>query len=651
MANTEIFKVTSTSPQKLLSPVTMPHVTLQGSIHASNKGKSVDRPLNGTNQSTSNDFNTLYTTPTNNDLQQTQENATIINEFDDANKIITISDIEDVELNDNTTTYLSFALLNDFQYNSLHDLKTSIRRHFLDNESYISIKGIQNYYGIKIIRIAFNDEAYRNSIHNIKLNGLQVKFYNYENTYIDQIIIPLLEERYNKTIKIVDIPTHIDNSLIIETISKNIGPVINAVEPKPYKPRIPNNQPNNSNTRKPHQSFFKQLKIEFENYNTIQKILNEDIWSIKIEDFCIQILPAEIKSIGYKERTAYQYKITGLPISCILNSIQLLLTKIKARTCTFTPIDKRRITKSAYVNVASADFIPKNRTINITGHNVYVLNPNIKHCTICGAPNHDYKLCSTVIPNTVNKNSSAYVNRLTVDQFNNKFRSLIQSSSKQNNNNNLYPRNRTKQQHGPKNKTLIERLLQENAELKQLLHQSIQKIDSLQNLKNDVVEIKKNVLDNKEKIGQVNTKADIILSRTEELNQNIISLDKTPQRNPTYKRRKEIKSTYTPNVTSTIASFNPQIDSFSNVGSLQTITSINEPNNFQSKKHTTGDIHLTVPKCYIMEQESEFMENMNYEESSNVSESLNDQPPTKNSAQPSSSTWFNLLKQWIQQTY
>ncbi|RIA91648.1 hypothetical protein C1645_736948 [Glomus cerebriforme] len=276
MANTEIFEISSSSPPKLISPVTTPHVTLQDSIHANNKGKSVDRSSYNTNHTTQNDFTMLYTMPQN-DHQQTLNNASINNNFDDANKIISLSDMEDIDITDDTNAYFSFALLNDFHFNSSYELKTSIRRYFLNNNSYIGIKGIQNYYGIKIIRIALNDEAYRNSIHNVKLNGLNVKFYNYEEKYIDQIVLPLLEEKYNKTIKIVDIPNHIDNSLVIETISQNIGPISNAVELKPYRPRTNNNTQRTAPNNKTKTPLFKQLKIEFESYNAINKIINEQI--------------------------------------------------------------------------------------------------------------------------------------------------------------------------------------------------------------------------------------------------------------------------------------------------------------------------------------------------------------------------------------
>ncbi|RIA89079.1 hypothetical protein C1645_851664 [Glomus cerebriforme] len=114
IANTEVYEITSSSSPKLFLPVTTPHVILDDLIHASNKGKSVDRSSNNTNQLTQNDFTTLYTMPTPNDQQQTANNTPINIDFYDANKIITLSDMENIELINETNVYFSFALLTDF---------------------------------------------------------------------------------------------------------------------------------------------------------------------------------------------------------------------------------------------------------------------------------------------------------------------------------------------------------------------------------------------------------------------------------------------------------------------------------------------------------------------------------------------------------
>ncbi|RIA85064.1 hypothetical protein C1645_741860 [Glomus cerebriforme] len=135
MANTEVFEISETSKSSSLPAITTTHNTLDNSMHASRKGKTVIKDIENTNSITANEFNTFYQTSTTNDHQQTSLNEPINSDFNDANKITTISDMEDIELDDQTNMYLSFALLQDFQFNSLYDLKTDIRRHFLNNPS------------------------------------------------------------------------------------------------------------------------------------------------------------------------------------------------------------------------------------------------------------------------------------------------------------------------------------------------------------------------------------------------------------------------------------------------------------------------------------------------------------------------------------
>ncbi|RIA81428.1 hypothetical protein C1645_864985 [Glomus cerebriforme] len=639
-----------------LPAITTPHENLAHSIHASDKGKNVLHRTN-TNHNNRNSFNTLFQTPTNVDHHTTYEQTPINDDFNDANNFTSISDTENLDIQDNTNTYLSFALLNDFPYNTLHEIKMEILRHFLNGDNFKGFMGIQNYYGIKIVKIGFYEEAEHNSIHNIYISKLKTCFYNYEPQYLEQIITPILEARYNKTIKIVDIPKHIDNSIIIETISKEIGPIIYSYEPKSFNSK----QNDKSSSRKPRPSFFKQLKIEFENQSAVQKIIDEDIWAITVGDFAIRILPNESKSIGYVERTSHQYKLTGLPINSTLKSLHQLLHKIHAKTCTFVPTDKRRLTKSAYVYVAKKDFISKNKTLNINNHNIYIMNPKLKHCTVCSSPSHDFKTCSANVGNTANNQSQDSNNRLTVSQFNTKFRSLIQTplnnSNQQKrvrqpiNNRNLKsnPTPNNRNQIPPHNDNILQQLLKENAELKSLLEQSLQKSNVLQTVQKEITEIKKNILDNKEKISQTNTKVDIILNRTDELNQNILAIQPTNEHNTTYRRKKEKFTSSSATNQPNKFNFNPQIDFFSDIGSLQTIESLANTNNY-NKDATTNkySFSITPPKHLINEHKSEYMENINYEDSSAPTDNLQDIYDTSNNhTSQSISQWnFNPLRKW-----
>ncbi|RIA79146.1 hypothetical protein C1645_841421 [Glomus cerebriforme] len=262
MGNTIEVNNSPQSSSSSLPAITTPYQNLTHSIHALDKGKNVLHDSN-TNQISCNTFNTLYVAPQTNDSHTTSNNELINNDFNDANNITCISDTENLTINEYIDLYLSFALLKDLPYNTINKIKTEILCHFLNNSSFRGFMGIQSYYGIKILKITFYDEAECNSIHNIFISKFNTRFYNYEPNYIEQIITPILEAKYNKTIKLVDIPKHIDNLIILEAISKEIGPIVNSYEPK-SNPKRQNTNPNNiTQFHSKKLSFFKQLKIEF----------------------------------------------------------------------------------------------------------------------------------------------------------------------------------------------------------------------------------------------------------------------------------------------------------------------------------------------------------------------------------------------------
>ncbi|RIA82751.1 hypothetical protein C1645_834879 [Glomus cerebriforme] len=589
------------SSSSSLPAVTKPYQNLAHSIHASDKGKNV---LHDTNNiiNNENSFNTFLQSPPNVD-HHTPYQQPINSDFYDANNITSISDTENLTINDNTEFHLSFAILNDFP----------------------GYMGIQNCYRVKIVKIAFYDEA--------------------EQT------------RYNKTVKLVDIPKHIYNLIILETVSKEIGPIIHFYEPKSFNSK----QVTKPSSRKSKPSFFKQLKIEFENQSAVQKIVTENIWSLTIGDFNIRILPNEIKSIAYTERTTYQYKLTGLLINSTLKSLQPLLNKIHAKTCTFVPTDRRRLTRSAYIYITQKDFVSKNKTLNINNHNIYIMNPKLKHCTICGSPSHDFKMCSANMGPTTDK----------LNQTNNNNRLLLHNSTRNSSLLFKHPLNTTKrhQQHKQsktnaqpqtkdtqkkvyqsqnQNDILLQQILKENAELKSLLQQSLQKINALQTIQKDITDIKKNVLDNKEKISQTNTKVDIVITRTEELNQNVLAIQPANKHDTQYRRKKE-KINPTPfNKTTNKYNFNPQIDSFSDIGSLKTIESIIDDNTGKETTTNKYSLNINPPKHLINDTESKYMENINYEDSSFLTESLQDPYETSSRlGETSTSQWnFNPLRKW-----
>ncbi|RIA79827.1 hypothetical protein C1645_839846 [Glomus cerebriforme] len=94
MGNTGIFEFSQSSKPSLLPEITTPHETLENSVHTSQKGKNIIKDTPNINSITPNNFNTFYQTLTNNNHQPTSSNKPISSDFNDASKIIILSDME-----------------------------------------------------------------------------------------------------------------------------------------------------------------------------------------------------------------------------------------------------------------------------------------------------------------------------------------------------------------------------------------------------------------------------------------------------------------------------------------------------------------------------------------------------------------------------
>ncbi|RIA79076.1 hypothetical protein C1645_841579 [Glomus cerebriforme] len=100
-------------------PITTPHQTLYHSIHSTEKGKSIQKSQN-TNYTTPNSFNTLYN-PTIENIYTKNGQELIENNFYNAFKIDEIMDIRDISIINQNDLHISFALLQNFQYNTLYE--------------------------------------------------------------------------------------------------------------------------------------------------------------------------------------------------------------------------------------------------------------------------------------------------------------------------------------------------------------------------------------------------------------------------------------------------------------------------------------------------------------------------------------------------
>ncbi|RIA82001.1 hypothetical protein C1645_744101 [Glomus cerebriforme] len=617
--------------------------SLNDSLHATNKipssmkgkDKEIDNP-SITKQGLApitrkHDFNHI-TTSTNNDLHQQ-----IFTEFNDADQNSDILDISDVQLNTNHRQYISFSPLNSFKHKSLTQLKSSIR-HVLNkkfNKDFAGILPIQNFKGVKIVKILFNNKQIRDSINDINIAELNVKFHTYDQINLNRIVEPFLETKRLNTIRVVDIPQHIDNKNILEFIIDELGPINSFEEIIKSQPRDQNRTSTNYNhTRKPN---FKQLKVEFSSRKSIENIMSNDIWALPYEDFTLRILPNETQADEFKRRTTYCYKITGIPVTATIGNIEPLLTKLNARTCTFTNFHQKRLTKSAYIYVEPQNYINHNRKMKFDSSSIYVLHPKTPTCTVCGSPSHQYNSCNR--SEQLSKAVQHFHRQefLSMEDLNKKFNNIIkrpnkfqpsmeEPSHKSHSNQRKYQLEyNTINNNNPQ----ISELLQQIKTLNQIIKTQNNTINhlqqSIQTITNDQKELIKDITIIKDSNAHLNAKLDISINKMDQFNFTSQPIDAEASRpQPQRKRR---SSSPPKDTTKTLHKFPPVITNTPSnrhhipkytktpehplqfqIGSLQSISSYNDytedNDNTQggpSSKPINNNYFQTGPPSTIME--------------------------------------------------
>ncbi|RIA95368.1 hypothetical protein C1645_816739 [Glomus cerebriforme] len=554
------------------------------------------------------DFNHITTT-TNTDLQQPQTTQNFNYRTEDQNS--DIIDISDVKLNTNQTQYIAFAPLNSFKISTFKQLKASIRHVFNKklNKDFAGILGIQNFKGIKIVKILLNDKNIRDSLHNVTISELNVKFYIYDQDNLNKIIEPFLETKRLNTIRIVNIPYHIDNQNILEYISNELGPINSFEEVIKYNPRDQRYPDKNGKNKR--RQTFKQLKIEFTSKKSIETIMNDDIWAIPYETYYLRILSNETQADEYKRRSTFKYKITSIPTSASIQNIEPLLQKLKAKTCTFTNTHPRRLTKTAFVYVDNFNYTNQNRKMKLENSNIYVLHPESITCTVCGSPSHDYTKCNR--SEQLSKAVQSFQNHqnLLINDMNKKFNNVINKNNgrhtepKFQNDRKPYQNNGNYQNnfHHNEQSTIITNLMKEIQSLTNTVASQNQTINKLQqqvhNLTNELNDNNKNMLSIKETNLQLNYKLDMTITKLDKLNELIITPTTQQPTSNQKKRRsasppKDNKTSHQPQTKKSL-SYSPYKFSSPNkpntnqlpptnfnMSSLQSITSFNDSNDKES---------------------------------------------------------------------
>jgi hypothetical protein len=148
---------------------------------------------------------------------------------------------------------------------------------------------------------------------------------------------------------------------------------------------------------------FYHCYVEFEDTTSAEQLL-KDHWAFFYEHALIRILPSNINSDLYKQRTQYVYKLSGIPTSLNAHDLQPILEKLNFKTCTFQSFSNRQITKNAIVFSDKFYDTQDQIKINLQDCTLYITSTKVQTCTICGQAGHIFTSCSNKKTNNNNPN-------------------------------------------------------------------------------------------------------------------------------------------------------------------------------------------------------------------------------------------------------
>ncbi|RIA79649.1 hypothetical protein C1645_840208 [Glomus cerebriforme] len=627
------------------------HLTIENSIHAiqnnnastvnSNKGKNKISQDNNQNKEilqavsiNKRDFNKV----SNPNLERQNIPLNTKEPFNSQSPQQTVDhdiiDISDVVLNANQNQYIAFSPLNSFSTTTISELKLAIRKTF--NKKFPN--AFEGYLGIQ----------------------------NFKE--------PILEHKRLNTVRILDIPHTLETQTFLELVESKLGK-INSYEEIIKKSSNQNNNFRKKDNRKP---YFKQFKIEFASFDTIEKIITEDIWAIVHENACFRLVPNDNKADEYIRRTQCCYKITGIPVNLTLNTLKPFLNKIHARTCTFTHTHPRRLTKVAYVYLDIQNYVNKNRSAKLFNSNIHVLLPKTECCTVCGSSTHTHNSCSEASNLQETLKRLDHQIPLSTDDWNNRYGQVIHKNPR-------YPRpehssaNNTNQQTPPKghkgsspnqkppyyNNNQFPQNNYYNKEiedLKKIVEQQNRTITKLTNtvelLNSKLIDNTKELITIKEQQIQNNIKSDIVINKLDDFitTSSTLNTNNKPHFSPRRKRRSNSppkdnhsdsdKTRKTPKQFISPSQSTYESDTTSNFGSLNTV--ISNLNNIP----TFNNSHMAIPNdndyfstgILSDDNETSTTNDPPHHANFNTDYNGNKQPTTQHRQQ---STSWNPLSAWI----
>lgn len=148
--------------------------------------------------------------------------------------------------------------------------------------------------------------------------------------------------------------------------------------------------------------------------------MQEEYWSLEIENFLVRILPGNTDDPEYKKRTSKFYKITGLPLNTTARDIGPIVEHLFGRTCTFTQTSKYSTMKNAYVYVDPKnypDVITNAVSTPFNNSPIYIYPHTLipKTCNICGTYTHTTDNCDDK-NFTLNRNNRKIFNKRLIQR-------------------------------------------------------------------------------------------------------------------------------------------------------------------------------------------------------------------------------------------
>src|SRR5579871_5662878 len=130
-----------------------------------------------------------------------------------------------------------------------------------------------------------------------------------------------------------------------------------------------------------------------------ERILNQNLWSIRIKGHDITIDPVTYTSKEIKNKRKYAtIKVFGLPEGTGANQLNDVMEYLNGKTCIIprrrTQQNKWIPLKYAYIRVALEDSYIEEEHLELPDNTkLFFTKANTPICTICGDPAHNYQGC------------------------------------------------------------------------------------------------------------------------------------------------------------------------------------------------------------------------------------------------------------------